>query len=272
MRLSPSQNAQLAMLVEVGTSPKPGNVGPNQEFEDTSYHQFQASAVGAGPGLVDAEEGSPVGEAFYRAVEGSTLHAGGNTHFGSLLLLVPLVRAAGDQGVDSVDDVLRSTTVDDASLFYSAFQLTDVRLLDDFPQGLPDASSGDAPRQVRERGLSLYDVMEASADVDDVAREWATGFERTFETAETLGGFSETADTNEAVARTFLDMLRRHPDSHVAKRHGEHVAEDVTSMAGELDVISLNRRLRSDGINPGATADVLCAACFVALETGRMEV
>lgn len=274
MTLDAAENAELALLVEAGSMPKPGNVEPARDFDDTSYHQFQAGAVGSRRGLREAEEGGDVGRCFRRAVEGSSRHSGGNTYFGALLLLTPLVAAAADGDLDSVSDMVEDTTAEDAVDFYRAFTAVDVNLGDSDPGGLPDAREPEtAAAEVLDRGLSLYDVMRESADVDDVAAEWTYGFQRTFDRADDLEAVvDDGAPTTEAVSAVYLDMLRSHPDSHVARVHGEHVAEDVVGMANNLDVAALDRRLRYDDVNPGATADVLAAACFVALERGGLGV
>lgn len=274
MDLEPAENAELALLVETGSMPKPGNVEPARDFDDTTYHQFQAGAVGSRRGLRDAAEGGDIGECFRRAVEGSSRHSGGNTYFGALLLLTPLAAAAADVGLEGVDAAVEDTTEEDAAEFYRAFESVDVNLGETDPGGLPDAREPEAAaEEALERGLSLYEVMEESADVDDVAVEWTSGFERTFDRADDLEALvDDGASTTEAVSAVYLDMLRSHPDSHIARVHGDHVAEDVVGMANNLDVAALDRRLRYDGINPGSTADVLSAACFVALERGGLGV
>lgn len=273
MVLDAAESAELALLVEAGSMPKPGNVEPSRDFPDTSYHQFQAGAVGARSALEDAAADEAIGRCFRRAVKGASRHEGGNTHFGALLLLTPLVQAEASDGVDSVDAVVEDTTVDDAEEFYRAFQAVEVNLGDVEPDGLPDAGDDDAAEKVRERGLTLYQVMEGSADVDDVASEWVNGFERAFRRADDLQRLVEDGSpTSEAVASVYLEMLRTEPDSHVARIHGDHVADDVVSMANNLDVAALDRRLRYDDINPGATADVLSAACFVALTRGGLGI
>ncbi|MGZ7132554.1 MAG: triphosphoribosyl-dephospho-CoA synthase, partial [Halobacteriota archaeon] len=41
--------AELAMLLEVSATPKPGNVDRTHDFEDVTYEHFLASAVGTFP-------------------------------------------------------------------------------------------------------------------------------------------------------------------------------------------------------------------------------
>src|SRR6056297_1427428 len=185
--MTPAGRAQLALLLEVAGTPKPGNVDRERDLPDLRFEHFLAGAVGAGDGLRAAESGAPVGEAFERAVAGMSQQEGDNTQFGTLLLVVPLVRATSEGEVTPEDAsaVVEATTVADAADFYRAFEHVDV-LVDDPPEDGPDLDvrrGADAVPAVEERGLTLSDVMELSADRDGVAREWTGGFARTFDAA-----------------------------------------------------------------------------------------
>jgi len=63
-------DAELALLLEVSTTPTPGNVDRERDLPNLRFEQFLAGAVGARPGLAAAADGAPVGEAFERAVTG----------------------------------------------------------------------------------------------------------------------------------------------------------------------------------------------------------
>ena len=116
---TPADNAQLALLLEVSGTPKPGNVDRHREYDDLRFEHFLAGAVGAGDGLRAAEAGAPIGAAFEASVEGMCHQRGGNTQFGCLLDLVPLVQAAatGPLSSDAIRAVCASTTVADACDF-----------------------------------------------------------------------------------------------------------------------------------------------------------
>lgn len=281
---SPAENAQLALLIEVSGTPKPGNVDRERDLEGLRYDHFLAGAVGAREGLELAEGGVPVGSAFERAVAGMGSQGGGNTQFGSLLLLVPLVRAAREEVTrESVREVVEGTTVEDAAGFYCAFDHTDVRVGDP-PEGMEplDVRRGsDAVPAVEDRGLTLLEVMEASVPGDDVAREWLEGFERSFRVATDIGEVAGTP--SERAAAAFLSALADRPDTLVATEHGEGVAREVRERAAELAersalatdpdaVEGFAEDLVARGVNPGTTADLVCAGLFVALERGELVV
>jgi triphosphoribosyl-dephospho-CoA synthase len=267
-------NAQLALLLEVSGTPKPGNVDRHREYEDLRFEQFMAGAVGALPGLRSAAAG-PVGAAFEDAVEGMSHQSGGNTQFGALLALVPLVRAAasGRLSPAGVSTVVGETTVSDACGFYRAFDHVAVAV-DEPPEGVDDLDvrrGSDAAGAIRERGLTLADVMALSTDRDGVAAEWVSGFERSFEAAGWL--LEDDGPVYKRASRAFLRLLAAEPDTFVGTRNGEAAATEATERAqavldGDEDAEDLAAEFVERGINPGTTADLTAAALFIALERG----
>ncbi|QZP37858.1 triphosphoribosyl-dephospho-CoA synthase [Halobaculum magnesiiphilum] len=283
-RRGPAANAELALLLEVAGTPKPGNVDRARDLAALRFEHFLAGAVGARPGLERAAAGDPVGVAFETAVAGMSEQSGGNTQFGCLLLLTPLVRAAAAEdralSPDGVAAVCEGTTVDDAAGFYRAFERVDVAVSDP-PEGMDalDVRRGaDAVPALRERGTTLFDVMrESAAPVDDRgppgdanAREWVAGFPRTFRAAEAIA--ADNGPIVDRAARAFLDLLAETEDTLVRTQHGPDVAREVRDRAGEIDSLdgaaAWADELVERGINPGTTADVTAAALFVALERG----
>ncbi|MDS0283111.1 triphosphoribosyl-dephospho-CoA synthase [Haloarcula onubensis] len=272
---TPVQNAELALLLEVTGTPKPGNVDRERDFADLRFEHFMAGAVGARPGLALASEGEPVGHALERAVAGMADQSAGNTQFGALLLLAPLVAAAseGDLTPAGADEVARRTTVADAADFYRAFEHVDVAVADP-PAGMEplDVRRGsEAIPTLEERGLTLFDVMEQSVDADGVAAEWAGGFRRTFDAADAL--LADDGPVPDRASRVFVELLAEEMDSFVLTRNGPEAATEVQRRAravldGEEGAAALAEELVDRDINPGTTADIVAGALFVALERG----
>jgi triphosphoribosyl-dephospho-CoA synthase len=278
--MSPADHAELALLLEVASTPKPGNVDRHRDQDDLRFEHFLAGAVGAAPGLRMADAADPdaapsLGDAFERAVAGMSQQSGDNTQFGCLLLLVPLVRAAATDRLTPAGAaaVAEATTVADAAAFYRAFEHVDVAVGD--PPAGADAldvrRGSDAIPAVRDRGLTLRDVMALGADHDDNAREWTTGFERTFGAAACV--LDDEGPVTDRLARVFLDLLAERPDTLVAVEHGREraraVSERAAAVRGDLDAAeALADRFHEAGVNPGTTADLTAAAAFVALERG----
>lgn len=272
---SVAQNAELAFLLEVTSTPKPGNVDRRHEYDDLRFEHFLAGAVGARPGFDLAADGGPIGEAFERAVEGMSHQRGGNTQFGALLLVTPLVAtaASGELTSERASDVVSATTVEDAAGFYRAFEHVDVAV-DDPPDdfdALDVRRGSDAVPELESRGLTLADVMNLSADVDGVAAEWVDGFRRSFEAAAAIE--RRDGPVPDRAAHVFLELLADEVDTFVVTRNDRETAEEVTRRAqavldGEEDPEALADEFVERDVNPGTTADIVAAALFIALERG----
>ena len=97
---SPDRTAQcavLAMLFELSSSPKPGNVDRCHDFSDIGFHHFLASAVSSYPVFRKAAcgQGRP-GSLILEGVQAwKDWNLNSNTHFGSLVLMIPIALAAG---------------------------------------------------------------------------------------------------------------------------------------------------------------------------------
>ncbi|RMB25562.1 triphosphoribosyl-dephospho-CoA synthase [Haloplanus aerogenes] len=278
--MSPADHAELALLLEVASTPKPGNVDRHRDHADLRFEHFLTGAVGSRPGLelaerVEGDDPPSIGDAFDRAVRGMSQQSGGNTQFGCLLLLVPLVRAASTDHLspEGLTAVVEATTVDDAAAFYRAFEHVDVAVGDPpaDASALDVRRGADAVPALRDRGLTLADVMAMSADRDGNAAEWISGFERTFAAADRV--VVDDDPLTDRLARAFLDLLAERPDTLVAVEHGQERAKEVSREAAavrdDLDAAeALAERFLDEGINPGTTADLTAATAFVALERG----
>jgi len=263
--------AQLAMMLEVSATPKPGNVDKGHDFPDITYGHFLASAIGVGPVFEKAAMSNVgVGTLIREAIEESARWNGGkNTHFGTFLLLMPLIVAAGKGDVHQANEIVQKTTVKDAVEFYKAFKCVDVYLEDANDLSVNDAKSID---EIERRGLTLYDIMKMSAGQDGIAQEWVRGFPRTFAGARMLAEKVKEMGINDAIVHSYLTLLAERPDTLVQKKFGSSVAEEVSRKASavlkERDIGAIRRfddELIRGRVNPGTTADIIAAALFVHL-------
>jgi triphosphoribosyl-dephospho-CoA synthase len=275
-----AQNARLALLLEVAGTPKPGNVDRHREYPDLRFEHFLTGAVGTETGFEHASAGGAVGESFERAIDGMGHQSGGNTQFGAVLLVTPLVKAAVDSDhltPEAATTVVESTTVADAVSFYRAFEHVDVAV-DEPPEGMGELDvrrGADAAPYLRERELTLVDIMERSAQRDGIAAEWTGGFERTFWAADRLREHQHREDcpVTDSAATVFLELLADSVDTFVQTQHDHETALEVRDRAqsvraGEKSVESFADELVKREINPGTTADITAGALFVALERG----
>jgi triphosphoribosyl-dephospho-CoA synthase len=280
--------AQLACLLEA-SAPKPGNVSPGRHFADARYEDFLASAIAIGVPLAGAAT-RPIGATVRLAVEATARWTRSNTNLGIILLLAPLARAALlESPVDrptpgaqrrtrlrgALGRVLEETSVDDAREAYAAIRRA-------APGGLGRAETQDV---ADDPTMTLLDVMRLAAQRDGIAREYATAFEVTFETAAPALGSArgDGLSWDDAIVETYLTVLAAAPDTHVARRSGAAVAAEVSrrartalaaggvrSAAGQraIDEMDLALRDARNTANPGTSADLTAAAIFVVLLGG----
>jgi triphosphoribosyl-dephospho-CoA synthase len=257
--------AQLAMLLEVSASPKPGNVDREHNYSDTCFEHFLASSVSVYPVLeLAARSSNGIGVLIRSAVcESSAWQQGGNTHFGAFLLLIPLSMAAGELfdsrkkahfklSPDEFEDLavrahafVRATDCEDAVEFYKAFEMAGVRVnsVDEFSLGDPESTT-----ELREQEVTLYELMEISKGYDLIANEWTLGFGRCLEGAKSIIEFMQAINSgaenqvlncsgtgiNEAIVYTFLKLLSRHRDTFIQTKFDTDTADYVSSRAGEI--------------------------------------
>jgi triphosphoribosyl-dephospho-CoA synthase len=263
--LTPTERAQLAMMLEVTAYPKPGNIDRCHDYPDTRLEHFLASTILVRPIFERAERGeSSVGALIKEAVRATNVHSGGNTHFGAFILLIPLLMG---RDIDGAKKVIAETTVDDAVAFYEAFALTRVRLQDHFELDVNDPHT--IPT-LREKGLTLREVLALSAPRDMVAREWTNGFSLTHEGAHLLKAHG---CGRQSIVDSFLDLLATEKDTFVIKKKGEAVAQEVLQHAREVreglqSLAAFDETLIAGGINPGSLADILIASIYLALGEG----
>ena len=267
--------AQLACLLEVSTM-KPGNVHPQADFRDTRYEDFLVSALAIGEAMGQVHR-QGVGMTVLRAIRDTRRWVRVNTNLGTVLLLSPLAKAGVTSGKGNlrsrVRRVLQRLTVDDARHVYTAIRLAQ-------PGGLGRVPRWDVRRSRVD--ASLLTVMQAAADRDTVAREYATGFTVTFGIGvPSLERYrSEFPDLRDAIVQTYLTILAVIPDSLIARKAGVRQAIAVSREAaqvlkvggvrtaiGRQRVVGFDRQLRRKGnrLNPGTTADVIAASLFVLL-------
>jgi triphosphoribosyl-dephospho-CoA synthase len=137
--------------------------------------------------------------------------------------------------------------------------------------------------------MSLRAAMALAAEQDRIARQYRDGFAELFDLAlpvlplgftlpaMPLGSQPEAA-TVAAVQSLYLLLLASRPDSHIVRKHGSAVAQNVMAAAqdwrargagaGDYDAdpafAGWDRELKSRGVNPGTSADLTVATLMLA--------
>ncbi len=257
--------AQLAMLLEVSASPKPGNVDREHNYPDTCFEHFIASSVSVYPAIeMAASCRSGIGTLFRNAIcESSAWQKGGNTHFGALLLLIPLSMAAGELlhsygkvrcklSSEEFENLasrahffVRATDCEDAVEFYRAFDMAGARVnsVDEFSLGDPESTV-----KLRGQKVTLYELMVMAEGYDMIACEWVSGFGCCLEGANSITKFMQSRNSgveypvlncsdsgiNEAIVYTFLKLLSRHRDTFIQTKFDKATADYVSTRACEI--------------------------------------
>ena len=302
-----SRCLELAILLEVSAYPKPGNVHRTADFTGTRYEHFLASAVAVAPHFriaaeqgiaVSREEISPpdvrIGKVVKNAVQSvAQWQNGGNTLLGSILLLSPLVIAAGmtlaKQKIslsrlrENLKLIVESTTPVDAVDVYEAIALANPSALGKVPK--LDVTNPTSKQRILEEHVTLFDVFKIASDYDSIASEWVKNYPITFDLgypffAEQL---ESTKDINVATVHTFLEILSKIPDTFIARKVGLEKAKDVSTRArqvldkgglttrtGTQQLWNLDKRLRdpTHALSPGTTADITQAVLALAILEG----
>ncbi|MDR0768158.1 MAG: triphosphoribosyl-dephospho-CoA synthase [Methanosarcinales archaeon] len=262
--------AALSMVLEAASYPKPGNVHRLQDFKDTSFEHFLASALSVQSVFMKSAESSPetgppeFGPLFYEAVfKSQFMQSGGNTHFGTLILLLPLSIAAGyicsnDEKCErnkktgkavilKAAEICRTTTSKDAVCFYKAYNTLSVPVQKtekgeaDYELDLTNTA---AIEKIRIENIPLFDLMAMGAKRDMIAAEWVNGFEKSEKFARKLqknkAYFEENPKKcfgsimNSAVVYTFLELMSLYPDTFIAAKYNEETALEVQKEASKI--------------------------------------
>lgn len=271
------------------SAPKPGNVHPTVEYHDLAYHELVAAGIAIAEPF-EAAPGRPLGATIRTAVEASRQVTRSNANLGIVLAIAPL--AAVPEGTQptpaAVSHVLAGLGPADARDCWRAIAAAR-------PGGMGTRDRWDV---AGEPPADLLTAMHAAAGHDQIARLWSRGYHPLFSglvadlERELLAGH----DLKAAIVRGFLQQLAREPDSLVARKHGAVVAAAVSARAravicGPADWHDAARAFEEDlltgrglagydsppggtrpgTINPGTTADLVAAALYVLLVTGRLQ-
>lgn len=249
---------------------KPGNVHLFADGHGMTIHDFIKSADASA--AVISQPGLSVGERIYAAVIATNKAVGLNTNLGVLLLCAPLIHAAinGDDKLtlqQNLSHVLNTLTVNDAVLTSKAIVIAN-------PAGLGESDVHDVRLQAN---VSLLEMMRSAQHMDRIAWQYANQF------ADIVGmGINCYKDAwikwqNEAWATSalYLNFLGKYPDTHIVRKYGESVAEEVRIEAYEFEaefksaenpkkvqksLMIWDASLKKRGINPGTSADLTVAS------------
>ena len=226
-----AQCALLAMLFELSSSPKPGNVDRCHDFHDIGFHHFLTSAVSSYPVFRRAADGAAGPGALI--LEGVTAwqswNLSSNTHFGSLVLMIPLALAAGRRGELQEEE--------------SGKSLLDLMRL--------SAGHDLVAREWSTYYQRCFALSDRMTDLI-IKKGWNEGVVRSY-----LEALAEAPDS--LVQAKFGIKTAQ----EVSRRAAQALEDPTLKQALRLDL-----ELLEQDINPGSTADLIAASLFIALLRG----
>lgn len=252
---------------------KPGNVHRLAGGHGMRYEDFLASARISAPILCNP--GHSLGERCLGAIQATMNAVGMNTNLGMVLLFAPIICAVQHGGMreslaPAIGEVIASAQQADVSRIFAAIALAN-------PGGLGQVPAHDVHA---EPDCTLLEAMSAASDRDRIARQYVTACGDLFKVGlPILERYSTGGNGVEwATVRCYLRFLASFPDSHIQRKHGAQVAEQVSQRAeaaltefeqhkdpGTMtsQLLGLDREWKDAGINPGTSADLTAASLLL---------
>ncbi len=288
-----AKTAQIASVLEVSGHPKPGNVHRTRDFPDMVFEDFLISGVVIGDTMKRAAQNGKrfgsgeldkieVGKLIRDAVIETDKWIANNTNLGIVMLLTPLCAAAGmssdlEEIPYNIDDIMRATTPNDAVNLYEAINIAEAGGMG--VQKELDVSSEDAKKELIDKNINMFDVLDLSSQWDMLANEITRTMPITFEIGyPTFKEVKNAYGINKATVQTFLTILSIYPDTLIARKYGLDTAQEVSVEAsliikeggalterGNEMLVDFDRDLVEKNLNPGTTADLTASSVMVAL-------
>ncbi len=285
----------LGSLLEA-TVPKPGNVNRYRDFGDLTLYHFlfgnsavldvYYEAVKRGEllrkGILQPSEAG-IGELIRRAVENSRKAQDANPNFGVVVLSVPLIMglSIARNMLDAREKtwlLLEESTVRDTMELYRAIRTTN-------PKGIPsgvkyDVYSDESFKELFRDAVNLSKLASISCERELVFCEWTNRYELSYQTFGRLYELIKELPLEEAVRRTFIELLANNLDTLILRKAGKGEAELVREKArevleGKLSLEEFEEFMgeKGDLRNPGSLADIMAVALsLLALRGLRIEI
>jgi len=264
--------ARIACILEL-TTEKPGNVTPKHDFIDTKFENFIYGSIFIGNYVENAfmdgkKRDFKIGKRIFQFVNELKFYNKKNTHFGIALLFIPVATACGMQENknfnnlrDTIDYVMKNTTVDDAIYFHKSIKIGNVRV-GAIDKNKIDILSENFAKFAKRENINLYHLMKISEN-DLIARELTTKMEISF-------NHCLKEISREEILSLYMLLLSKFPDSLIEKKYGKKEALKVSRMAKkvvnkEMDIKELRNYLYMKNLNPGTIADITANIIFLCL-------
>jgi triphosphoribosyl-dephospho-CoA synthase len=253
---------ELASILEVSATPKPGNVHRIRDYQDLRYENFLAAGISIGLQLeklaicgLKLEQGTLswsdgfLGKGIKQAVMDSQSfqRKKTNVNLGIILLLSPLALSAGiclahgdkppfekNNLRRIVKGVLEQSSIKDAIAVSEAIASVEPGGLGEVPKY--DLTKENFREEITEDQITLKKLMIHCQERDDICREYAQNYSITFDIGlpALKQTYYETEDINLATIDTYLILLAKYPDSLIKRKFGVKKALEITEKAKKI--------------------------------------
>ena len=250
---------------------KPGNVNLVSGHDDTNAKDF-ISSYKATSKIITLPDIS-LGERIESCIVETKKITTKNTNLGIILLCSLFSQSLllkSKKLDESIHDTIMSSTNDDVTRLCKAITLAN-------PGGLGSHDEYDVNSNPK---VTLYDLMKASAEYDQISNQYYLKFKDIFSfIIPTLhSSIVRINNTKLALSYTFLKILEKYPDSHLRRKYGNKIAKKTSNEASDLikildgdtryeswgkNLISLDKHFKMARVNPGTTADLLVVSMMI---------
>lgn len=260
---------------------KPGNVHKYSPGHDMSVEDFLKSSLIISKCLTN--NNLYFGEKIFNCVKEIKLKIKQNTNLGIILLLSPLVEVILNHGIISKKELLKKTkklirkqNIKNSTPIFKAIALAS-------PGGLGLSKKYDVNKLPK---TNIFKAMKYSEKKDFISRQYSNGYKDIFNIG--LPAYEKYLrkwkNINWALTGVYLTFLKSFNDTHIIRKKGIKIAQNVkkeakkyykyTNNVKNLDKIKkklliFDKKLKSNGINPGTSADLTVATLFFELVTKK---
>ena len=252
---------------------KPGNVGRHGAGHGMDCADFIKSAQVVTPILCNRRLG--LGKRILSSVEATLGAVHCNTNLGMVLLIAPIIRvfeqlvSPGDFQ-DLIKPTLMSLEQQEAQDIFAAIRLAN-------PGGLGKVDKYDVNSPL---DIDIYSAMDAAKERDLIALQYANGYREIVNLGiKCLQNYHNRWNSVEwSVVACYLMYMASFPDSHIRRKHGIEIAEQVREKTipvwkrfADYDnpgdargvLTMFDKELKESEINPGTCADLTVASLLL---------
>ena len=260
---------------------KPGNVHKYSKSHDMTTKDFFRSSLIVSKYL--SQNNLSLGKKIINTVMQIQKKIKKNTNLGIILMLAPIVVVVEKEGLIEekrllmkIKSLIKKQNVKNSFPIFKAISLT-------APGGLGKSKKYDVNTLPK---TTIYQAMKFSKEKDLIALQYFNGFEDIFKTG--LPAFKtfykKWGKINWALTGVYLTFLKKFKDTHIIRKKGNKIAEKVKKDAKKYYIMAKNstnittlkkkllifdKKLKSEGINPGTTADLTVATLFFKIVTKK---